>query len=313
MPHNTSVSRNDALIGAAFVFAAAIAFSAKAIFIKLAYAYSVDAVTLMALRMLIATPFFVVMAFQASRDQGNSALAAHDWGKVVALGLAGMYFSQLFDFLGLEHVSAGMERTILFLYPTFVVVISSLFFGKPVGLREIAALILSYAGVVLVAAQELSIKPDANTLLGAGFVFISAMTYAGYMVGSGPAIHKIGTQRFTGYTMIVACTAVLGHFFATHPITALDLPIPVYELGFVMAMVSTVLPLVLLNAGIRRVGGSQASLIGSIGPVSTVLLAAIFLGEVITGRQMLGTALVLVGVLIITIPQTTAQQTKSAN
>ncbi len=304
MPNvNSHALARETLIGVLMVFVSAIAFSAKAIFVKLAYAYSVDALTMMALRMLIAAPFFVVMAVWASHDRTSPALSLRDWGSIVALGLAGMYLSQLFDFLGLEHVSAGLERTILFLYPTFVVVISAFLASKAIGKREIMALILSYAGIILVATHEITFVKNTDTLLGAGLVFISALTYASYMVGSGPTMHKVGTQRFTGYTMIVACVAALTHFSATHSLTSLVLPRQVYLFGFFMAIVSTVLPVVLLNMGIKKVGGSKASLIGSVGPVSTVLLAAFFLNEVITVKQIIGTGFVLAGVLIITVPQ----------
>lgn len=297
----TNAESNDALVGAAFVLVSAIAFSAKAIFIKLAYAYSVDAVTLMALRMLIATPFFIVMAVLASQDKTTDTLKMQDWMSIIALGLAGMYFSQLFDFLGLEHVSASMERTILFLYPTFVVIITALLAGRAIGKRELIALALSYVGIILVAVHEISFVNSADTFMGAGFVFISAMTYACYLVGSGPAIHKLGMRRFTGYTMVVSCIAVLTHFSATHSISSLELPMQVYVLGLAMAIVSTVLPMMLLNAGIKKIGGSKASLISGVGPVSTLLLAVIFLNEAITIKQVIGTGLVLAGVLTITL------------
>ncbi len=298
---NTQTESNDALVGAAFVFISAIAFSSKAIFIKLAYAYSVDAVTLMALRMLIATPFFVVLAVLASQDKSTHSLNKQDWILIVALGLAGMYFSQLFDFLGLVYVSASLERTILFLYPTFVVVITAVMTRRAIGRRKVTALILSYLGILLIAVHELSFDNSVDTLMGAGFVFISAMTYACYLVGSGPAIHKLGMQRFTGYTMVVSCIAVLMHFSATHSISSLKLPNQVYVLGLVMAIVSTVLPMLLLNIGIKKIGGSKASLISSVGPVSTLLLAAIFLNEAITVKQIVGTSLVLLGILTITL------------
>lgn len=298
-------ANRDALVGAAFVFVSAIAFSAKAIFIKLAYVYAVDAVTLMTLRMLIATPFFIVMALWASRDKSMARLRLRDWLSILALGLAGMYLSQLFDFLGLEYVSAGMERTILFLYPTFVVIFNALLTGKVVGKREVMALLLSYSGIVLVAMDQIAFENSKNTMLGAGFVFISAMTYAGYLVGSGRAIHLVGVQRFSGYTMTVACIAVLAHFSTQHSLSSLALPRQVYVLGFVMAIISTILPVVLLNAGIKKVGSSAASLISSVGPVSTVLLAAVFLQEAITLKQLAGTGLVLAGVLIITLPPST--------
>lgn len=297
----TKAESTDALIGATLVFISAIAFSAKAIFIKFAYAYSVDAVTLMALRMLFATPFFMVLALLASQDKTTHVLNMRDWMSIIALGLAGMYFSQLFDFLGLEYVSASMERTILFLYPTFVVIITAVLARKAVGKREVLALVLSYLGIILVAVHEISFDNRADTFTGAGFVFISAMTYACYLVGSGPAIHKLGMRRFTGYTMVVSCIAVLMHFSLTHSISSLQLPMPVYLLGFAMAIVSTVLPIMLLNAGIKRIGGSKASLISSVGPISTLLLAVIFLNEVITVKQIIGIGLVLAGVLTITL------------
>lgn len=302
-PVITHSGSRDALVGAALVLISAIAFSAKAVFIKLAYAYSVDAVTLMTLRMLIATPFFIVMAVWASQDRSTYALSLRDWISVVVLGLTGMYLSQLFDFLGLEYVSASMERTILFLYPTFVVLITAMRTGNAIGRIEMIALALSYAGIILVAEHELlsagTTEKTRDIFMGAGFVLISAITYAYYMAGSGVAIQKLGTQRFTGYTMVISCLAVLGHYSATHPVASLVLPGQVYVLGVAMAIVSTVLPILLLNAGISRIGGNKASLISSAGPVATLMLAVLFLNEAITVKQIMGTCLVLAGVLLI--------------
>lgn len=309
MNDNTLATKNNqALIGAAFVFISAIAFSAKAIFIKLAYQYPVDAITLLALRMLLATPFFVVMAVMASRNSNATRLNMKDWISIFGLGLAGMYLSSLFDFIGLSYVSAGTERTILFLYPTFVVVISACIAKRPVSKREILALALSYAGIVLIAMHDISFSSTSSTVLGAGFILLSAFTYACYLVGSGSVLHKIGTQRFTAYTMVVACIACVSHFALSHPMSSLELPMGVYQLGLGMAIVSTILPVILLNAGIRRVGSNKASLIASIGPVSTILLAALFLGEPVTFNQMIGTALVLAGVLSISIPAKAQQE-----
>lgn len=309
MHDNTLATKNNqALIGAAFVFISAIAFSAKAIFIKLAYQYPVDAITLLALRMLLATPFFVVMAVMASRNSTATRLNMKDWISIFGLGLAGMYLSSLFDFIGLSYVSAGTERTILFLYPTFVVVISACIAKRPVSKREILALALSYAGIVLIAMHDISFSSTSSTVLGAGFILLSAFTYACYLVGSGSVLHKIGTQRFTAYTMVVACIACVSHFALSHPMSSLELPMSVYQLGLGMAIVSTILPVILLNAGIRRVGSNKASLIASIGPVSTILLAALFLGEPATFNQMIGTALVLAGVLSISIPAKAQQE-----
>lgn len=303
MQHKTTESSyNEAMMGAMLVFVSAIAFSAKTIFVKLAFAYHVDAVTLLALRMLMSMPFFLLMAWMVRNDTAKR-LQRKDWVAVVALGLGGMYLSSLLDFLGLQHLSAGMERTVLFIYPTFVVVISAMLSGKAIGRREIGALLLSYFGIVLIAMHEMSFGGSRETLLGAGLVLASAMTYASYLVGSSRAIRNIGTQRFTAYSMIVACSACIAHFGATHALSSLALPARVYELGLAMALLSTVLPTVLLNAGIRRVGGSKASIIASVGPVSTVALAAVYLHEAVTLWQLVGTGLVLAGVLMISVPQ----------
>lgn len=307
----TDSTPKDALIGAALVFVAAIAFSAKAIFVKLAYAYPVDAITLLALRMLLATPFFALMALWVSQTQKTSMLNFKDWLSVIALGLSGMYLSALLDFMGLEHISAGLERTILFLYPTFVVLISALLSRKAIGRQEILALFLSYSGILLITVNDISFDRERNTLIGAGFILASSLTYASYLVASGAVIHKIGAQRFTAYTMVVACAACVTHFSATHSLYSLILPTPVYKLGMGMAIVSTILPVILFNAGIKKVGSNKASLIGSVGPVSTLLLAAVFLDEAMTLRQICGTGLVLAGVLSITVPQSAKNHSSS--
>jgi drug/metabolite transporter (DMT)-like permease len=301
--HKAVSIENDALIGAIFVFISAIAFSAKAIFIKLAYAYyPIDAITLLALRMLIATPFVLAMSIFASQNHSGTRLNLRDWISIISLGLSGMYLSSLFDFIGLTYISAGLERSVLFLYPTFVVIISALHTGNAIGKRELLALFLSWSGIVLIAMHDISFGQTSSTLLGTSFVLLSALCYASYLVGSGQVIHKIGTQRFTGYSMMVACIACIFHFSVTHSVASLNLPLRIYALGLGLALISLVLPAILLNAGIKKVGSSAASLISSVGPVSTILMAAIFLNEAITVRQILGTSLVLAGVLTITIP-----------
>jgi drug/metabolite transporter (DMT)-like permease len=212
MQKNKTVSiENDALIGTIFIFISAIAFSAKAVFIKLAY-YPIDAITLLALRRLIATPIVLVMSIFASQNLSGTRLNLRDWISIISLGLSGMYLSSLFDFIGLTYISAGLERSILFLYPTFVVIITALHTGNAIGKREILALFLSWSGIVLIAMHDISFGQTSNTLWGAGFVLLSALCYASYLVGSGQVIHKIGTQRFTSYSMLVACIPVFSTF-----------------------------------------------------------------------------------------------------
>ncbi|MFH1494926.1 MAG: DMT family transporter [Pseudomonadota bacterium] len=281
-----------------FAVLAAIGFSAKAILVKLAYIDSVDPVTLLALRMAFSIPFFLAVAIWGQFSQRGAAMRTQDWLAVFGLGLIGYYLSSLLDFSGLQYISAGLERLILFLYPTMVIVLSSLLIRKPIGRTTLMALVLSYVGIALVAMQD--VRPGQDGLaLGVGLVFASTLTYSIYLVGAGQAIARIGASRFTAYAMTVACVAVLIQFALTHPMAALRQTDRVYVLSFAMAIFSTVLPVFLLSAGIRRIGSGHASMVGAIGPVSTIFLAYAFLGEAISVSQIAGSLLVLAGVLMI--------------
>ncbi len=279
---------------------AAIGFSGKAILIKLAYVMPVDAVTLLTLRMLFAAPFFLVAALYHVQHKANSSLAYRDCLLIVALGILGYYLSSLFDFIGLHYISAGLERLILFLYPTMVVLLSAIFLQKPFGRKEIIALVLSYAGIAVVFEHELALANE-NIIVGASFVFISTLTYAAYLIGTGEIVVRVGASRFTAYAMLIASVAVVVHFLLTHSVQALLLPVRVYELSFYMAIFSTVLPVFLLSASIRLIGSSHTSLIGLLGPVSTLILAQMFLGEQLSLQQMLGAALVVLGVMSLSL------------
>lgn len=286
--------------GVLFALLAAVGFSAKAILVKLAYLYHVDTVTLLALRMAFAMPFFIVVALWI-RSQHAEPLNVHDRLLVLGLGLVGYYLSSFLDFLGLQYVSAGLERLILFLYPTMTVILSALIYKRAIGKKVIAAMALSYAGIALVFLHDIGVKQEAGIVLGAMFVFFSTLSYSVYLVGAGHTIARIGVARFTSYAMIVASLASLLQFAAMRPVSALDLPVRVYEYAIAMAIFSTVLPVFMLSYAIRRIGPGSASLIGSIGPVSTIYMAYLFLNERITLLQIAGSMLVLVGVLIISL------------
>lgn len=294
-----------AVLGYGMATLAAIGFSTKAILVKLAYYDNVDAVTLLALRMLFATPFFLLVALRHVRRSNAAPLNVRDYWIVLVLGLLGYYLSSLFDFIGLQYVSAGLERLILFLYPTFVVILSALLLGKEFGQKEIVALGLSYAGIGVVFKDEFGMQSE-QLLLGAGFVFASALTYSMYLIGTGETVVRIGASRFTAYAMLVACTATVLQFALTHPVDALRLPVRVYQLSLVMALVSTVLPVFMLSASIRLIGSSHVSLVGMIGPVSTIFLAAYFLDEELTVSQIAGAALVLAGVCSVSLKKAEA-------
>lgn len=288
------------MAGIVFALVAAIGFSAKAIMVKLAYQDAVDAITLLALRMAFALPFFLVVAARANRNKHSQPLTSRDKLAVIGLGFVGYYLASYLDFLGLQYISAGLERLILFLYPTMVVLISALVLKQRIGRTVLFALLISYAGIALVFLHDMK-ATELDAVTGSALVFGSALAYAVYLVGAGHTIARIGASRFTAYVMTVACVACLVQFAVTHPLAALKLPARVYGLSIGMAVFSTVLPAFLLAAAMRRIGSMHTSLIGSIGPVSTILLAYVFLGERMSPEQIGGSILVLIGVLMISL------------
>ena len=292
----------DHWIGPALALAGASGFSAKAIFAKLAYAAStLDPVTLLTFRMIFSLPFFGAMIWFASRDTTRARLVRRDWIAIVWLGFVGYYLASLLDFWGLQFISASLERLILFMNPTIVVLLSALVLRKPVTRRIAFALALSYAGIVMVFAHDFQLAQETTALLfGSGLVFASAVVYAIYLVGNGEIIGRIGAARFTAYGMAGSTVFVFAQFLLTRPLSALEQPAQVYWMMIGMAIVSTVLPIWLTNEAIRRIGSNRVALIGTIGPVLTIGLGAVFLGEPITIFQIGGAALVMAGVVLVT-------------
>jgi drug/metabolite transporter (DMT)-like permease len=297
---SVSATRKHGMLGAAYVSAAALGFSAKAIMVKLAYAYPIDAVTLLFLRMTISLPFFAAVALWAGRNAATGRLGRNDWLAIAALGLTGQFLASLLDLEGLRFISASLERVILFVYPTLVVILSALLFRRRIGLQIAAALFATYAGILLMFANS-GAAAGGDALLGAALVFGSAVVFAVYFIGTAQIIGRIGSLRFTAYTMVVACLAAAIQFAATHQVRALQLPSQVYGLALAMALFSTVLPMFMLTEGIRRIGADKASVIGSVGPVATIFMAFAFLGEPIGVAQIVGTSLVIGGVLWISL------------
>lgn len=281
------------------VVAAAVAFSAKAIIVKLAYRHHVDPVTLLALRMILSAPLFAALAWWAARQRDAAPLDARDRRNVAILGLIGYYLASYFDFLGLQYVTAALERLLLFIHPTFVVIIAAILFKRPIARRDVVAIVLSYLGIVLVFGNDLATQPG-NVVLGSFWVLMSALFYAAYLVGSGRLVGRVGSVRFASNAGLWSCGAVVVHYLVTQPAHLIvSQPPEVYGLAFLMAAVSTVLPIVLTSEGIRRIGASHASIIASVGPIATIFLGFMVLGEPITGIQLAGAGLVLAGVLAI--------------
>jgi len=289
------------LVGTVMAIAGVIAFSVRPILIKLAYAVGADPITLLALRMTISLPFFVGVAAWHARRWGNSTpVARRDWLPMIAMGIVGYYLASFLDFLGLLYISAGLGRLLLFSYPTIVVVLSALWLKQPIGAREVLALVATYVGVALVMAHLLD-APSADLPLGAALVFASAVAFAVYLVGSSDLMPRVGTLRFTGYAMSVSSLCCIVQFLVMRPLAALDLPPIVYSLVAVMAIFCTVIPTFLMNEALARIGANQVALLGALGPVATILLGYLGLDEVMSGLQVAGGALVLVGVLLVTV------------
>jgi len=289
------------LNGGLLVVLGAIGFSSKPILIKLAYAGAgddpIDAVTLMTLRMLLALPVFLAVALW-QRSGTRKGHPPRDWAALAILGVMGYYLASLLDFTGLKYISAGLERLILFLYPTFVVLLSALLYHHRIGRGQGVALLLSYAGILLVyGGAPLANSPDI--LKGAFLVLASGSVFALYLIGSGHVIPRFGSRRFTAYSMSIASIATLVHFLAFHPLAELFVSADIFALAVALAVFSTLMPAFLINAGIRRIGADHTAIITSIGPVVTLALAYAVLEESLGPAQVGGAALVLLGVMLV--------------
>ncbi|MCU0924332.1 MAG: DMT family transporter [Burkholderiaceae bacterium] len=278
--------------------AGAIAFSGKAIIVKLAYRHGVDAVTLIMLRMLFALPFFLALAWWAGR--GKPALTTRDWRVITLLGFSGYYLASFLDFWGLQYVSASLERLILYLGPTLVLLLGRVLFQRRVAPKQLLALGLSYAGVLLVFGQELQIE-GADTALGAGLVFASTLSYALYLVYSGEEVKRLGALRLTGLATSVACVLCIAQFLLLRPWhSALQVAPPVLWLSLLNATLCTFAPVLMVMMAIERIGAAMASQAGMIGPLSTIAMSVWILGEPFTAWIAAGTVLVMAGVWMLT-------------
>lgn len=294
------MKRSNFALGFTMALAGAMMFSAKAIYVKLVYrAESIDAISMLALRMLFALPFYLLTAWLLSRRAGNVKLTARQWGAIAVLGLLGYYMSSLLDFMGLAYISAGLERLILFIYPTFALLIGALAFKRKITRIQWLALLIAYLGMVVAFIGDVQQQWDASVITGSLLVLGCAVTYAFYIVGGGEVIPRVGSMKFTAYALIFAATGVFTQYFVTHGVQVRHFSGHTYWLCFQMAIVSTVIPTFLTSEGIRKIGSGNTAIITSIGPVATIVQAYIFLDEPITWPQLLGTALVLAGILLI--------------
>ena len=282
--------------GIALATAGAIAFSGKAILAKLMYRHGVDAVQVLFWRMLLALPLFLALAWWAGR--GKPAFTRRDWMAIIGLGFCGYYLASLLDFLGLQYITASLERLILYLNPTLVLLLSVLWLRVRVSARQMLAISLSYAGVLIVFSHELNFE-GANVALGAALVFASALSYAVYLVASGEVVKRIGALRLTGAATSVACVFAIAQLFVLRAPAAALVPEPVIWLSLTSAVLTTFAPVVMVMMAIERIGAPLAAQCGMVGPMSTILLGVVLLGEPFTGWVVAGTLLVLLGVWLL--------------
>ncbi|MEP7143088.1 MAG: DMT family transporter [Ferruginibacter sp.] len=288
------------IAGFIIAFIGSILFSTKAIIVKKAFAQThTDALTLLTLRMVFSLPFFLGAAILAGNKKDNVTLTARHWLIIIGLGTIGYYLSSLFDFIGLQYVSAGLERLILFLYPSFVVLINGIVFRQKISGIQKTALILTYLGIGIAYFGELKIDfSNPDFLLGSALIFICAITYSIYIVGSGKIIPLVGAVKFTSYTMLAATAGIFLHFLLAGNYRDMPAGVSFWGYGFLLAILATVIPGFLISYGMKRIGSNNLAIVSSVGPVSTIIQAHFILGERILFEQVIGTILVIAGVLL---------------
>jgi len=278
----------------------AILFSTKAILVKLAYNYDIDSVSLLNLRMLFALPIFVGIAIHKfSKDSSKVALALTSKWSILILGFLGYYVASLADLEGLKFIDASIERIIIFIYPTLVVLLSYIFLKKRITKIQLYAIIATYVGVIIALGGNLIVTSTDNFLWGISLILLSAFTYAIYLIGSGEIAPKMGTRIYNSLSMTVAALAIIIHNAIMHGFNVLDFQWEIYLIAFLISTFSTVLPSYMIVEGIRIIGASKTSIIGTVGPISTIILASIVLHEQIHPIQWVGSLLVVISVFFV--------------
>ena len=288
----------DLLVGYTCAAAGAFLFSSKAIIIKLGYAEGLNAETMIALRMVLALPVYAVIGLMAVRERLRSGRELPDlelvW-RVAAVGVLGYWCASYADFLGLIYISAQFERLILFTYPAFVVVFGALFFAQPIRARTLAGIAISYLGVALIFATQLTALGPAVTK-GAALVITSAIVFALYQLLAKQLIGRIGPRLFTCIAMSGAAAVAIGQYLLTQPLTEFAPSEKLLFYGVLLAIGATVLPSFLLNTALGRISAQANATIGTLSPIATIVLAVNVLGEHFGLTEAAGAALVLAGV-----------------
>lgn len=294
------------LTGYALGAAGAILFASKGIIIKLAYEEGIDPETLLALRMGFSLPFYLVigaLAIIQIKARGEAMPAGKIMVQSALVGALGYWFSSYVDFLGLQYISASFSRLILFTYPLFVVLFGALLFGQPIKLRAVWAFAASYIGLALIFLQNFS-HSGSSTVHGALLVSLAAMSFALYQLMARKLLFSIGSGLFTCIAMISASFVALGQFALVRPISALAVSPHVLTLSIMIAIGATVLPTFLMNAALSRISAQANSMISTVSPVATMVLAFLILGEGATALEMAGAVVVMASVGLFTYADT---------
>ena len=288
------------VLGILFGIVGVIMHSSKAVIVKLVYEYDVDTLELLLFRMLFSAPFYVLILVFSQGQLVKEAIGKTDYVWLFLFGFLGYYLASYFDFLGLNFLKAGLERIILFIYPTIVVFLSWVVFKIKITKVQTIAIAITYLGVLVTFWSEVEISGD-KTLLGAFWILLCAITYAAYLVGSGWLIPKFGTLRFTCYAMLASTICVMVHYTIVGDWDLFHFPLAVYGYILLMSVVATIVPSFLVSESIKRLGASNFSILGSIGPVTTILLAYIFIDERLSAIQLFGMAIVIFGVTYLSL------------
>ena len=290
--------KNKKVIAIILALVGAIMFSSKAVMVKLSYEYKIDSLSLLLLRMGFSLPIYITIACINKKTVSNENLSNKDWGYLIFLGIIGYYFASYLDFVGLQYITASLERLVLFIYPTITTILVAIYFKRKISIYKVIAIVFTYIGIGIAFWGKIQDNIQEDFWLGVFLIFASAITFSIYLVGSEKIIPKFGVQRFTSYCMIVSCLSVLIHFGIKSNVDITSFPWQVYAFGVIIAVFNTVLPSYMMSAAIKTIGSSTTSILSSIGPISVIILGYLLLHEQISYYQISGTLVVIIGVII---------------
>jgi len=292
---------NKPSMAAILVIIGAILFATKPVLIKLMYVTDdLEAIHVLFIRMLFSVPFYLFILFRYKSKAEVKEQLQLNWKPILLLGFIGYYLSSYLDFKGLQYISAGLERVILFLNPTMVLILSALYFSKKIKLFQIIAIGISYLGIAIAFLSQTNMADQRSLVIGGGLVFLAAFSYAIYLVGAEAYIKRVGTVPFTCYTMVIAFFIISLQYVLTTPLSdMIEFKSEIYLYGIYIAALSTIIPSFMIAEGIKRIGANNASIISAVGPVATIIMAWFILHEKVSTMQVVGSALVILGVIFI--------------